>query len=183
MEDIAQRTVDVSGNIISTSKFNFDIDKQFSEIGIRYGFAMDTHLILNSFNSEYKDTWIQYFNDIDLSQNINDVDMIEDCLIEVIQKIVKPNDSFFINALETGNLSHEWIDKLFNLINTRTDMTAATTIATASDDDNVTISIFNKALIEKPIHVRRHLSTTRRGKHVSNIRKKVLAKTRRNGTS
>ena len=48
MEDIAQHKVNVDGTIISTPKFTFDLDKQFSEIGLRYGFAMDTKLALAS---------------------------------------------------------------------------------------------------------------------------------------
>ena len=117
MEDIAEPKVDVSGTIISTPKFIFDFDKQFDEIGIRYGFIMDTKLILDSFNQEYKNVWIEYFKSIDLTQDIKEVDKIEDCLIETIQNITSAEDAFFINSLETGSLSHEWLDKVINLLN------------------------------------------------------------------
>ena len=74
MEDIAQHTIDISGTTLSTPKFTFDYDKQFNEIGLRYGFAMDTKLTLDIFTPEYKATWLQYFKDIDIAQDINEVD-------------------------------------------------------------------------------------------------------------
>ena len=88
MEDIAQRVVTVSDTILSTPKFSFDFDKQFSEIGIRYGFAMDTKLILDTFQPEYKASWIQYFKDIDLAQDVTEVDKISS--IGVIATIIRP---------------------------------------------------------------------------------------------
>ena len=68
MEDIAQKAVDVSGTLIRGEKFTFDFDKQFSEIGLRYGFVMDTKLLLGTFMPEYKETWISYFENIHVSQ-------------------------------------------------------------------------------------------------------------------
>ena len=151
MEDIAQHKVNVDGNIISTPKFTFDLDKQFSEIGLRYGFAMDTKLALNTFNPEYKETWLRQFKDIDIAQNIEEVDKIEESLIEIIQTI-KSEDAFFISALETGTLPQEWIGKVLNLLNQDVEMEDVTI-------ENRAISV---ALTEKPI--RRKLSTTRRAK-------------------
>ena len=136
MEDIAQNTINVSETILSTPKFTFDYDKQFNEIGLRYGFAMDTKLILDTFTPEYKETWLQYFKDINLTRDINEVDKIEDCLIEVIQSQIKPEEEFFINALDTGILPQEWIEKVLNLINPPTTTTAtdtATADTTATD--------------------------------------------------
>ena len=159
MEDIAQHKVNVDGNVISTPKFTFDLDKQFSEIGLRYGFAMDTKLALNIFNPEYKETWLRQFKDIDIAQNIEEVDKIEESLIEIIQTI-KSEDAFFISALETGTLPQEWIGKVLNLLN--------------QEMEDVTIEnrAISVALTEKPI--RRRLSTTRRAKPLKK------SKTRRN---
>jgi hypothetical protein len=169
MEDIAQHTIDVSGTVMSTPKFTFDCDKQFNEIGLRYGFAMDTKLALDTFTPEYKETWLQYFKDIDIAQDINEVDKIEDCLIELIQSIVKPDEGFFISALETGTLPQEWIEKVFNLIN-----------PPQEKDIEVEKTALTKATSEKPLNTRRRLATTRRaGQKPISSAKKTLAKTRR----
>jgi hypothetical protein len=164
MEDIAQHVVDVSGTILSTPKFTFDSDKQFSDIGLRYGFAMDTKLALDSFNPEYKEAWIQYFKDIDIAQDIAEVDKIEDALIEIVQTTVKGDDAFFVNALNTGTLPQEWIEKVILLINPPDIEPEKTAISTA--------------ITEKPL-ARRRLATTRRAKGTGVSNKKLLAKTRR----
>ena len=140
MEDIAQHKVNVDGTVISTPKFTFDLDKQFSEIGLRYGFAMDTKLALNTFNPEYKETWLRQFKDIDIAQNIEEVDKIEESLIEIIQTI-KSEDAFFISALETGTLPQEWIGKILNLLNLDVEL----------EDVKIENRAISVALTEKPI--------------------------------
>lgn len=174
MEDIAQRVVTVSDTILSTPKFSFDFDKQFGEIGIRYGFAMDTKLILDDFQPEYKASWIQYFKDIDLAQDIAEVDKIEDTIIQIIQEQIKPEDAFFINATETGSLSQEWIDKVLSLLNPPQP-------PSPSDKDDEVKTAVSQAITEKPLNTRRRLATTRRANKpgVSTPSKKTLAKTRR----
>jgi hypothetical protein len=164
MEDIAQGVVDVSGTILTTPKFTFDFDRQFNEIGIRYGFALDTKLALDEFSSDYKDVWIKTFKDIDIARDISEVDKIEDSLIAVIQKTVCADNAFFVSALETGSLSQEWIEKLLKLVSTQ-----------ESDEDVVTTGL-SRALSEKP--VKRRLATTRRSRGIVKP-KKALAKTRR----
>ena len=171
MEDIAQHNVDVSGNILSTPKFTFDYDKQFSEIGLRYGFAMDTKLDLDTSNPEYKESWLNCFKDIDLAQDIAEVDKIEDCLIEVIQSLVKSDEAFFISALDTGSLPQEWIEKAFQLINPPQ--------SPSENDEEIPKRALTKAASEKPLNTRRHLATTRRANVKINTNKKALAKTRR----
>jgi len=158
MEDIAQNKFELNGTVISTSTFKFDIDKQFSEIGIRYGFAMDTKLILDICKPEYKTAWLAVFNDIYASKNIEEADKIEDAIIEVVQSIDK-EEAFFFNALETGSLSQEWIDKVLNLLN---------------QDVEVEKTAISKAITEKPIQ---RMKTRR---VVKNTSKNPLAKTRRN---
>jgi hypothetical protein len=167
MEDIAQHTIDISGTTLSTPKFTFDCDKQFNEIGLRYGFAMDTKLILDIFTPEYKATWLQYFKDIDIAQDINEVDKIEDCLIEVVQSLVKTEENFFISALETGSLPQEWIEKVLNLIN-----------PPLEKEIEVEKTAISTAVTEKPL-AKRRLATTRRVGQKSSSNKKSLAKTRR----
>jgi hypothetical protein len=175
MEDIAQKAISVSGTVISAPKFSFDFDKQFGEIGIRYGFAMDTKLILDNYQSEYKSTWLQYFKDIDLSQDISEVDKIEDSLIQIIQENVKPEDAFFLNATETGSLSQEWIDKVLLLLN------PPAPPPSPSDKEEEIKTAVSQAVTEKPLNTRRRLATTRRANKpgVATTTKKTLARTRR----
>jgi len=174
MEDIAQKIITLSGTVISTPKFSFDFDRQFGEIGIRYGFAMDTKLILDTFQPEYKETWLQYFKDIDLSQDIAEVDKIEDIIIQIIQEQIKPEDAFFINATETGSLSQEWIDKVLSLLN-------PSQPPSPSDKDDEFKTAVSQAVTEKPLNTRRRLATTRRANKsgAPTPPKKTLAKTRR----
>jgi hypothetical protein len=169
MEDIAQSIVDVSGTFISTPKYSFDFDKQFSEIGLRYGFAMDSKLALDTFNPEYKETWLQYFKDIDIAKDIEESDNIEDAVIEIVQKIIKPDEAFFIQALESGSLPQEWIEKVLLLLN-----------PSPERDEEIQKTALTKATSEKPLNTRRRLAVTRRTHpKVTSSVKKSLAKTRR----
>jgi hypothetical protein len=180
MEDIAQKTIELSENIISGTNFSLDIDKHFSEIGIRYGFIMDTKLILTTYTPEYKQIWLKYFKDISLDKNIENVDKIEDCLIEVIHTNIHSNDLFFINALDTGSLTQDWIDKALLLL------CPTPTVIDIKDDDNVSVTthnIISNANVEKnitPLKSRR-LSTTRRKNkaNISIVPNKILSKTHR----
>ncbi len=184
MEDIAQKSVDVLGTLLVNPKYTFNFDTQFNEIGLRYGFAMDSKLTLDTYNTEYKNTWLQFFNDIDLARDINDVDKIEDCLIEIIQNNIKSDDSFFLNALETGSLSQEWVEKVFSYLNpikkAISDSLGHVPVAPPSSPSSNTDEGYTKTISEKPLNIRRHLSTTRRiNPKIVNTAKKSLAKTRR----
>ena len=173
MEDIAQGTFDLSGTLLTTPKYSFDFDRQFSEIGLRYGFAMDSKLMLDTFNPEYKETWIQYFKDIDLVRDINESDKIEDAIIEIVQANVKPDEAFFINALDKGSLPQEWIEKLFNIINPQR-------VQLPEKEVEVEKTALTQAVSDKPLNTKRRLATTRRANgKVSTTAKKSLAKTRR----
>jgi len=174
MEDIALEKFEMNGTVLSTPTFTFDLDKQFSEIGIRYGFIMDTKLNLEC-NSEYKDTWIAQFKNIHLEKSIETVDKIEDSLIETIHNI-KPDDAFFINALETGSLPQEWIEKVLNLLNSTTNAMEVKEVKEIKETEvtEVKKNTISTAITEKPIRRgTRHLKP----KIVSN---KPLSKTRRN---
>ena len=157
MEDIAQNKFEINGTILSTPTFKIDYDKQFSEIGIRYGFVMDTKLALIC-NPEYKNVWLTQFKQINESRNIEEVDKIEECLHEVI-KTIKPEDAFYTNALDTGSLSQEWIEKVLQLLN--------------PVDEEVNTTAISIAITEKPI---RHQILTRRSKP----KETTKYKTRRN---
>lgn len=173
MEDIAQNKFQVNGTVFSTPTFSFDSDKQFSEIGLRYGFVMDTKLALTTFNPEYKEGWLTQFNNINSSKNIDDVDKIEDELIEVIRSFVNPDDAFFFNALDTGSLPQEWIAKILNLLTPVIPITPV--IENSEKDIDIEKTAISVAITEKPIKRR---GKTRRCKPIPV--KKPLSKTRRN---
>ena len=186
MEDLAQGGVNLTGTILSTPKYSFDLDKQFSTIGVRYGFAMDTQLLLDKFSTEYHNTWIQYFKDIYSTKDIKDVDNIEDCLIEVIQSHVKSDEAFFVTACGCGSLPQEWIEKVLNLITPS--VTPVAVILEKKElekDEEVLETALTKATAEKPLITRRYLAITRRA-HLKTdlplLKKKALAKTRRQTT-
>ena len=136
MEDIALGVYDVSGTVLSTPKFTFDYDKQFSDIGIRFGFLMDTKLS-TTFSSDYKEAWLKQFKEIDLEREIATVDTIEDSLIEVIQEA---KDDFFMNALETGSLPQEWLEKVLELL------------SSDSSDSSDRPTAISTAITEKPMY-------------------------------
>lgn len=188
MEDLAQGGVNLSGTILSTPKYSFDLDKQFSTIGVRYGFAMDTHLVLETFSPEYHNTWIQYFKDIYSAKDIKDVDNIEDCLIEVVQSCVKADEAFFITACGGGSLPQEWIEKVLNLLHPPITPPVISAVVTTKEekesekDEEVLKTALVKAVTEKPLITRRYLALTRRSHpktDVTPLKKKALAKTRR----
>lgn len=177
MEDIAQNNIDVSGTLLVNPNYTFDFDTQFSEIGLRYGFALDSKLSLDIFNTEYKNTWLELFKDIDIARDINDVDKIEDCLIEVIQTNIKLEDAFFLNALETGSLGHEWVNKVFAYLNP---LPIASPSLSTDTNEEIVKTALTKAVSEKPLSKHKRLATTRRNNiKIVNPTKKSLAKTRR----
>ena len=202
MEDLAQGGVNLSGTILSTPKYSFDLDKQFSTIGVRYGFVMDTHLVLDTFSPEYHNMWIQYFKDIYSAKDIKDVDNIEDCLIQVVQECVKPDEAFFVTACEGGSLPQEWIEKVLNLLNPSVipvpvttevnkvkDATKVREEKETEKDEEVLETALTHAVTEKPLITRRYLAITRRSHSHSHpntnivpLKKKTLAKTRRQTT-
>ena len=161
MEDLAQDKVTLSNTVLSTLKYKFDLDKQFHMIGIRFGFVMDTHLALDKFSPEYHDLWLNIFKHVYLTKDLTEVDKIEDYIIEVIQGafVRAQDDAFFINALETGSLPQEWVEKVLGLINGAA-TTNATTNGTATTNviDSYTTnmpvtdsSITTNTIIEKAI--------------------------------
>jgi hypothetical protein len=184
MEDIAQGSVKVGeGNSIIAAKYTFNLDKQFAEIGIRYGFAMDSKLVLEGFGAEYKLMWLNIFSEV---KSVAESDRVEDCIIETIQKIVKAEDAFFINALETGSLPQEWVERVFALLaQPTTPPNTPEAGVEVEKEEAVQTTALTKAAAETPMHASSHLRTravakTRRAKRDSVAAKKALAKTRRN---
>jgi len=116
MEDLAQNALQLMGNIVKGPTFQFDMDSQFSTIGLRFGFVMDSKLALTTYLPEYKEAWLQLFNQSNSLHDIEKVDHVEDALIHVIQQCVMKEDAYFVHALETGSLSYEWVDKVLRVL-------------------------------------------------------------------
>ena len=151
MEDLAQDRVTLSDMVLSTPKYKFDLDKQFHMIGIRYGFIMDTQLAFDKFSPEYHDVWIDFFKRVYSTKDLTEVDRIEDYIIEVVQGafVRAQDDAFFINALETGSLPQEWIERVLGLINgtaTTNTNAAATTNTNATTTTNATTNTNTNAV-------------------------------------
>ncbi len=197
MEDIAQQTVTVSEYTLIYPDKEFRLDEAFADIGLQYGFIMDEKLRLDGFNSEYKDMWLDCFKTADLTHDISMVDTIEDTVIDLINTIVPESEAFFTNALETGCLTDEWVQKVLLLLTPpdvhNGDLKDTTQGLKKAEDvkepEDVKPTEEHKAQIEaashekviKSHHKSRGVHLTRRGKgRRSTPKKKVLVLTRRN---
>jgi len=103
MEDIAQE------------RWKSDVRLLFSQLGIRYGFFLDTKLVLPS-KPEYEKEWCQLFDYIMEMKDIDFVDKLEEKLNETILSVVPSHEAFFENALHSGNMSQEWICQALSLL-------------------------------------------------------------------
>jgi hypothetical protein len=205
MEDIALAHVELTGTAVHTKgqgqrptqgqgPYSFDFDKGFGDIGLRYGFLMDTKLELNTYLPEYKAAWMRCFEEMGKTHDVSVSDAIEDTVTEAIQRTVPASHGFFMNAVEHGALSKEWVGVVLGLLRGGT---IADTVETVESADAVEDRPLAHAQIEKPvahgkpaaIPSNRRLGTTRRNKerHEGNAvqdvpsvtRKTRLAKTRK----
>jgi len=179
MEDIAQNVLEYSEHQLIGPSYSFDVSKHFSDIGIRYGFAMDTKLVFKDDTPSYKETWLQTFRDLSVLKDIECVDTIEECLIEIIQQDVSADDAYFVHALETGSLPQPWVEKVLSLL-----QPAPVPIVPSSpseeSDVSTTQSVISRARTEKPLHKPKRLARTQR--HIAVVEsatKKHLSKTRK----
>jgi hypothetical protein len=115
LEDIVQKNVVVTGLVAKGAHVTLDLNKQFSEIGLRYGFAMDTQLLLTC-SDEYRDAWIHVFTTF---STLEEVDALEETLNEVIRLMVPAEDAFFASTAETGSLPTQWVDRALALLLTK----------------------------------------------------------------
>jgi len=176
MEDIAQGTVELSGTVLRTPTFSFDLEARFDEIGLHYGFITDTQLRWGGAenNGEYRRCWVEAFQATGREKKIETVDGMEDVLIELVAEQIPAESSFFSHALHTGVLPHEWIDKALALLSPAT--ATAASLATAPAEPEETSTVWNHAHIEKT-SLKRRLRLTRRARPV--VPKKHLGLTRR----
>lgn len=175
MEDIAQGTVELSGTVLRTPTFSFDLEARFDEIGFHYGFIMDTQLRWGGpeNDKEYRRCWVEAFQATGREKKIETVDGMEDVLIELVTEKIPAESSFFSHALHTGVLPHEWIDKALALLS---HSPASTSTASSASDPEDTSTVWNHANIEKT-SLKRRLRFTRRARPV--VPKKHLGLTRR----
>lgn len=182
MEDIAQKTIDLSNNHLIGARYRFDFITQFSQIGIRYGFVMDGLAVLNPVPDDYQEVWVDLFRDIHLTQDIELVDRVEDALNEVIQEVIPADEAFFIQASASGTLPQEWIIKAIGLLHPSL-ITETVVEATVTKESQLP-----KAKAETGMHPSIHPRRfTRTRRHASLDRvapsalvKKGFARTRRN---
>lgn len=207
MEDIAQQITSLNelnlvySDDITPNKKEFHLEKRFSEIGLQYGFIMDKKLELDSFNAEYKAIWLDCFKVADLTHDISLVDDIEDAIIHMLTDVIPEKDAFFINALDTGSLTDEWVGRVLKLLDGQDKEDNGGKVEMKSSDslDNVSDAILKNTQVvaasqEKMIRSHHHrqgkaLHKTRRNIQIINVKrnsttpkskKKVLIMTRRN---
>jgi hypothetical protein len=178
MEDIGDRILYLTdSHILKGEHLTIDLTRNFSQIGLRYGFAMDARVQLHPVDEAYQQAWIDWFHVIDHTHDAAKVDATEDALNKVLQTSVSADMAFFVHASETGTLSQEWITKLLDVLETE----RPTTPPSPPPQENA----LTHAKTESPMirSASRRLARTRR--HVSSanvqlvVSKKGLAKTRR----
>ena len=183
MEDIAQSVLEYSEHQLIGPSYSFDTNKHFSDIGIRYGFAMDTKLVFIDDTPSYKEAWLQTFQDLSVLKDIECVDAIEECLIEIIQQDVSADDAYFTHALETGSLPQQWVEKVLSLLQPApVPAIPVVPVVPVSEESDVSTaqSVISRARTEKPLHKPKRLARTQR--HVAvveSVTKKHLSKTRK----
>ena len=175
MEDIAGKPNALQGYNYVNANYAFNINEQFEEIGIRYGFLMDTKLIYESYPPEYKAAWLEIYKGLG-QKTIEDSDQIEDDIIELIKTSVAPEMAFFLHALKTGSLPQEWLHSVIKILTGKTYVVKADDVKTVSVNGETEHSPngLANAAIEKQT---KRFRTTKR--YHSIIIKKPLAKTRR----
>lgn len=173
MEDIAGKPNALQGYNYVNANYTFNIDEQFEEIGIRYGFLMDTKLIYESYPPEYKAAWLEIYKGLG-QKTLEDSDRIEDAIIELIKTSVAPEMAFFLHALNTGSLPQEWLHSVIKILTGKTDAVKTDDIKTVSVETEHNPNGLANAAIEKQT---KRFRTTKR--YHSIVIKKPLAKTRR----
>jgi hypothetical protein len=163
MEDIAMSHVTHAGTTVSTASHSFDYEKGFAEIGLRYGFLMDTKLELESWLPGYQAAWLRCFATMATSHDVDTVDKIEDTLNGVVLRSIDKEEGFFMNAVEHGALTRDWIDKVLQLLRGKGKSKEENK---EGEEDVPSETVLSHAHIEKPItHEKpRRMDTTRRNK-------------------
>jgi len=172
MEDIATKTLVYQNGILKGSTFTIDLASEFNNIGLRYGFVMDTKLALGEdVPPEYRANWLAWF--IHLSEHatpLTEVDRMEDEINVIIREAVHADDAFFMKAVETGTLPQEWMGKLIRWLQhgeqdpVAEEEPTITKISQAKTEKTTRRRVLSTTIRHRPIRSQARLATTRRAK-------------------
>jgi hypothetical protein len=189
LEDIVQKNVTLSGTTVQSQHATLDLNKQFAEIGLRYGFAMDTQLLLAPCPSDYQAAWVHIFTH---TTSLEEVDALEEKINEIIQEVVPAEEGFFVSTAETGTLPPKWVDRALSLLLPTSAATGAATGAATSAAASAATSVTESKKEDpaKPVNAasllekhkdnpKRMFASTRRKKLAAALPKRLLATTRR----
>jgi len=185
MQDIAEKELHLSNHILTKKTkddYRFDTDHQFSQIGLRYGFVMDSLLLFDSYLPSYKELWLDIFNDIALTLDLELVDTIEEVVNDCLIQLRPVDKSFFFSAAQNGYLSQEYMDRVIDLIHPSLSYKSLVVInenkpsllSTASTENKIHSTKFRKFNM-----TRRKVRVDLHNKLVEKTNKKHLSKTRR----
>ena len=186
LEDIVQKNVERTGTMVKSPHISFDLSSQFAEIGLRYGFAMDTQLLLVPCPADYQEAWVHIFTTL---TTLEEVDTLEEKVSKIIEQVVSAEDGFFVNAAETGSLSPQWVDRALRLllpvlpITQVTPVTPVTPVVESKKEDPVPsavpVKVIPASVLEKHKDNPKRLFASTRRKRIVMPPKKLLATTRR----
>jgi hypothetical protein len=182
LEDIVQKNVTLAGTTVQRQHGTFDLNKQFAEIGLRYGFAMDTQLLLTPCPPDYQAAWVHVFTTL---TSLEEVDALEEKVNEIIQELVPEEEGFFVNTAETGTLPPQWVDRALSLLlpisasATSSLPTVVAAIEPKKEDPVKPVSIASSLLEKHKDNPKRMFASTRRKKLFVSTPKRILATTRR----
>ena len=186
LEDIVQKNVTLTGTTVQRQHGTFDLNKQFGEIGIRYGFAMDTQLLLTPCPPDYQAAWVHIFTTL---TSLEEVDVLEEKVNEIIQELIPGDEGFFVHTAETGILPPQWVDRALTLLlvsgaaigSPEPAISSPTVTAVIEPKKEDPVKPVNAAsLLEKhKDNPKRMFASTRRKKLVIFAPKRILATTRR----
>jgi len=176
LEDIVQKNVTLSGTTVQSQHATLDLNKQFAEIGLRYGFAMDTQLLLAPCPSDYQAAWVHIFTH---TTSLEEVDALEEKINEIIQEVVPAEEAFFVSTAETGTLPPKWVDRALSLLLpiSAAASTAASITESKKEDPAKPVPTAASLLEKHKDNPKRMFASTRRKKLLPP--KKLLATTRR----
>lgn len=186
LEDIVQKNVTLTGTTVQRQQTTFDLNKQFAEIGLRYGFAMDTQLLLTPCPPDYQAAWVHVFTTL---TSLEEVDMLEEKVNKIIQELIPEDEGFFVNTAETGTLPPQWVDRALSLLLVTTSVvnsvansvtTSTTAVSVEPKKEDPVKPASPASLLEKhKDNPKRMFASTRRRKLAVASPKRILATTRR----
>jgi hypothetical protein len=186
LEDIVQKNVTLTGTTVQRQQTTFDLNKQFAEIGLRYGFAIDTQLLLTPCPPDYQAAWVHVFTTL---TSLEEVDVLEEKVNRIIQELIPEDEGFFVHTAETGTLPPQWVDRALSLLLPISVATASVTAASATavsvepkkeDPVKPAMAVTVASLLEKhKDNPKRMFASTRRRKLMVASPKRILATTRR----